>query len=120
MPVWGMLGLALIAHYVLGIRGPVRQFYYVGSNPSGGKALGDRRGAGAGRWAFTAMGMIAGLAGLAFAARFGTAVSHGGRRRRAAVITAVILGGASLTGGKGSILGGSDRRRVHGAGQQCV
>ena len=47
------------------------------------------------------MGLIAGLAGLAFAARVGTAVSTAGVGAELRVITAVILGGASLSGGKG-------------------
>ena len=54
---------------------------------------------------FTMMGLMAGLAGLAFAARVGTAVSSAGAGAELRVITAVILGGASLTGGKGSMPG---------------
>src|SRR5262249_56631304 len=48
----------------------------------------------------------AALAGLAFASRVGTAVSTAGVGAELRVITAVILGGASLAGGKGTVLGG--------------
>ena len=54
---------------------------------------------------FTLMGLIAGAAGLCFAARVGASVSNAGVGAELRVITAVILGGASLTGGKGSIPG---------------
>ncbi|MEJ7639127.1 MAG: ABC transporter permease [Singulisphaera sp.] len=103
-PVWLMLGLALVAEYLLGHTRPCRQCYYVGSNAKAARlsGIGVERVQVAG---FTAMGLIAGLAGLAFAARVGRP-SRRGRRRRVQVITAVILGGASLSGGKGSVLGG--------------
>jgi len=55
--------------------------------------------------AFMLMGLIAGAAGILFAARVGTALSTAGSGAELRVITAVILGGASLTGGKGSIPG---------------
>jgi ribose transport system permease protein len=105
MPVWLMLGLATLAHYLLGHTRPGRQLYYVGSNARAARLS----GIGVERVqivAFTAMGVIAGLAGLAFAARVGTAVSTAGAGAELRVITAVILGGASLSGGKGRVLGG--------------
>src|SRR5262249_5510510 len=105
MPVWLMLGLALLAHYLLGHTRPGRQLYYVGSNAGGARraAIGVERVQIA---TFTVMGAVAGLAGLAFAARVGTAVSTAGVGAELRVITAVILGGASLSGGKGRVLGG--------------
>jgi len=51
------------------------------------------------------MGAIAAVAGIAFAARVGSAVSNAGTGAELRVITAVVLGGASLTGGKGTIWG---------------
>jgi ribose transport system permease protein len=105
MPVWLMLGLASLAYYLLGHTRPGRQLYYVGSNARAARlsGIGVERVQIA---AFTAMGFIAGLAGLAFAARVGTAVSTAGVGAELRVITAVILGGASLSGGKGRVLGG--------------
>jgi ribose transport system permease protein len=104
LPVWGMLGLATLGHFLLQHTGWFRQFYYVGSNPKAAQLSGIDV-AGLQVLGFTLMGLIAGLAGLAFAARVGSAVSTAGAGAELRVITAVILGGASLTGGKGSIPG---------------
>ena len=73
----------------------MRQYYYVGSNARAARLSGievERMQV----LGFTMMGLIAGLAGLAFAARVGTAVSTAGVGAELRVITAVILGGASL------------------------
>jgi ribose transport system permease protein len=104
LPVWFLFGMAALAHYCLRHTRFFRQFYYVGSNAKAARLSGinveflQTLG-------FTLMGIIAGIAGLAFAARVGTAVSSAGAGAELRVITAVILGGASLTGGKGSIAG---------------
>jgi ribose transport system permease protein len=104
LPVWGMLALAAAAHYLLRHTGRFRQFYYVGSNPKAARLSGiDVDGLQV--LGFTLAGLTAGFAGLAFAARVGAAVSTAGAGAELRVITAVILGGASLTGGKGSVPG---------------
>jgi ribose transport system permease protein len=104
LPVWIMLGLAGVAHYLLRHTRSFRQFYYVGSNAKSARLSGinvERIHL----LGFTLTGLIAGVAGLAFAARVGTAVSTAGVGIELRVITAVILGGASLSGGKGSVPG---------------
>jgi ribose transport system permease protein len=103
-PVWLMLGLALVAHYLLAHTRWFRQLYYIGANPRAAVLSGIP----AARMqvvAFTLTGVIAATAGIAFAARVGTAVSTAGDGAELRVITAVILGGASLTGGRGTIIG---------------
>lgn len=103
-PVWFMLALAAAAHYLLRHTRYFRRFYYVGSNVRAARLSGiavERVQI----LGFTLNGLIAGAAGLAFAARVGTAVSTAGVGTELRVITAVILGGASLSGGKGSIPG---------------
>ena len=55
--------------------------------------------------AFTIMGVLAGIAGITYASRIATASSTVGIGSELQAITAVILGGASLTGGKGTIWG---------------
>ena len=50
-------------------------------------------------------GLIAGLAGIVYASRIATATSTVGVGAELQAITAVILGGASLSGGKGTIWG---------------
>jgi ribose transport system permease protein len=103
-PVLGMLALAVAFHLLLTHSRFFRQYYYVGSNPRAARLSGinvERLQI----LGFTLMGLIAGVAGLCFAARVGASVSNAGVGAELRVITAVILGGASLTGGKGSIPG---------------
>jgi len=104
IPVWFMLVLAASAHLLLRNTRSFRQLYYVGSNRKAARLSGIR----VERiqiLAFTLTGILAGAAGLATAARFSTAVSNAGVGAELRVITAVILGGASLSGGKGTIAG---------------
>jgi ribose transport system permease protein len=103
-PVLGMLALAVAFHLLLTHSRFFRQYYYVGSNPRAARLSGinvERLQI----LGFTLMGLIAGVAGLCFAALVGASVSNAGVGAELRVITAVILGGASLTGGKGSIPG---------------
>jgi ribose transport system permease protein len=104
LPVFYMLALAVVFHLLLTHSRFFRQYYYVGSNPKAARLSGinvERLQI----LGFTLMGLIAGVAGLCFAARVGASVSNAGVGAELRVITAVILGGASLTGGKGSIPG---------------
>ncbi len=104
LPFWLMIGMALVAHLLTQYAWVFRQFYFVGSNPRAARLSGipvERL-----QWiGFIGMSIIAGLAGIAFASRVGTAVSTAGEQMELRVITAVVLGGASLQGGKGTILG---------------
>jgi putative multiple sugar transport system permease protein len=54
---------------------------------------------------FANMGMLAALAGLIFAARLNTATPKGGVAIELDVIAAVFIGGASMSGGVGKIIG---------------
>jgi ribose transport system permease protein len=103
-PVWLMLGLAIVGHYLLAHTRWFRQLYYIGANPKAA-VLSGIPAAKMQAVAFTLMGLIAALAGIAFASRVGTAVSTAGDGAELRVITAVILGGASLNGGRGTIAG---------------
>lgn len=103
-PVFLMIALALVAHYLLQHTRFFRLYYYIGSNAKAARLSGINvekmmiLG-------YLVMGLIAATAGIAFAARVGSAVSNAGLGSELRVITAVILGGASLTGGKGTIAG---------------
>lgn len=103
-PVWLMLGLAAVAHYLLAHTRWFRQLYYIGANPRAA-VLSGIPVARMQVVAFTLTGVIASIAGIAFASRVSTAVSTAGDGAELRVITAAILGGASLTGGRGSIAG---------------
>jgi ribose/xylose/arabinose/galactoside ABC-type transport system permease subunit len=54
---------------------------------------------------YTLSGFISGLSGIFYAARVATAKSNAAMGYELAVITAVVLGGTSLSGGEGTILG---------------
>lgn len=104
LPVWFLLALAVAAHLLLRHSRTFRQLYYVGSNRKAARLSGIRVER-VHVLAFTLTGLLAGVAGLALAGRFSTAVSSAGVGAELRVITAVILGGASLNGGKGTIAG---------------
>jgi ribose transport system permease protein len=103
-PVLLMVALAIVAHYCLAHTRFFRQYYYIGSNAKAAHLSGinvERLQ----MLSFTIMGLIAGLAGIVYASRIATATSTVGIGAELQAITAVILGGASLTGGKGTIWG---------------
>jgi ribose transport system permease protein len=103
-PVWMMFALLIIGHFLLVYNRWFRQLYYIGANPKAAMLSGIPV-AKMQIVAFTLTGIIAALAGIAFASRVGTSVTTAGDGAELRVITAVILGGASLTGGRGTILG---------------
>jgi len=81
-----------------------RQFYYIGSNPRAATLSGikvDRMVL----VGFSLMGLLAGLAGTLLASRLSNAVVLAGNGVELRSITAAILGGASLSGGMGTIPG---------------
>ncbi len=103
-PVWLMAALAGTAGFLLWRTRFFRQYYYIGSNPKAAHLSGINV-EGMQILAFTIAGTIAGLAGIVYASRIQTASSTVGVGAELQAITAVILGGASLTGGRGTIFG---------------
>jgi ribose transport system permease protein len=103
-PVWLMFGVAMAGQYLLAKTRFFRKYYYIGANPKAALLSGipvERMQI----FAFALMGLLAGLAGMAFAARVATATSTSGDGAELRIITAVILGGASLSGGRGTVWG---------------
>jgi ribose/xylose/arabinose/galactoside ABC-type transport system permease subunit len=103
-PVWLLGLLAVTGHYLLAHTRFFRQYYYIGSNPKAARLSGinvERMRI----FAFTLMGTIAGLAGIIYASRIATASATVGMGAELGAIAAVILGGASLSGGQGTIGG---------------
>jgi ribose transport system permease protein len=81
-----------------------RYTYAIGSNPEAARRVGinvDRYLIGV----YALSGLMAGLAGIMNLAYFSTTTISGHPLDNLTVITAVVLGGASLFGGRGSILG---------------
>lgn len=103
-PVWVLLVLAIIAHYAMAHTRFFRQFYYIGSNSKAAHLSGINV-EGLQMLSFTIMGFLAGSAGVLYASRIATATSTLGVGAELQAITAVILGGASLSGGRGTIWG---------------
>lgn len=81
-----------------------RQNYYIGGNEKAARLSGIN----VSKMQiinYTIMGLLAGVAGIIQTARMATASTTTGDGGEMKVITAVIIGGASLSGGEGSILG---------------
>lgn len=82
----------------------LRQVYFVGSNEDAAKLTGIDT-ARVKTFAFVLTGFLAALAGVIVAARANAVDPNGGMGAELRVIAAVIVGGASLSGGRGTILG---------------
>lgn len=105
MPVWIALAVIIVCAWAVSQTRYFRQYYYIGANPQTAKLSGiksERLIVGG----FTIMGLLAGLSGVLMAARLNAADPTVGANIPLQVITAAILGGASLYGGEGTILGG--------------
>jgi rhamnose transport system permease protein len=81
-----------------------RKLYAVGSNPDAAVMAGIN-GARVVFTAFTLSGMLAGLAGIIFLARFGTITVVAGMGFELKSVAAMVVGGVNIFGGSGSILG---------------
>jgi rhamnose transport system permease protein len=95
--------LAAVAYYLHTARGG-RQLYAIGSDPDAAALQGlpvRRRLLGA----FALGGALAGLAGVMFAARYGTVSSGAGTGMELQVVGAVVVGGVAIFGGSGTVAG---------------
>ena len=96
--------LAVIATVILGLSTFGRATYAIGSNAVASRFSGlsvDRSLL----LIYTASGLIAGLAAVIFVSRVSTTRSDMGTGLELDVITAVVLGGTSIFGGRGTIIG---------------
>ena len=82
----------------------LRQVYFIGSNEEAAKLTGIQT-ARVKTSAFVLTGFLAALSGVVVAARANAVDPNGGMGAELRVIAAVIVGGASLSGGRGTILG---------------
>ncbi len=95
--------IAGAAYYLRSFRSG-RELYAIGSNPDAARLA----GIGIGKrvlTAFAVSGAIAGLAGVLWAARYGTVDSTAGTSYELTVVTAVVVGGVAIFGGSGSVVG---------------
>ncbi|MFW6182135.1 MAG: ABC transporter permease, partial [Spirochaetota bacterium] len=104
VPAWICLGVALVAWVVLAKTTLGRAVYAVGGNPRTAHLSGVRTGA-VQLVAYVLSGFWAGFAGLLLTGWIGLADNWLGQGYELDSIAAVVIGGAVLTGGKGSVWG---------------
>ncbi|BCJ52570.1 sugar ABC transporter permease [Actinoplanes sp. NBRC 14428] len=109
--VLGIPWLVLIALVVVGGVSLVmrnyrvgRELYAMGSSPQAAELAGIRVARNL-LGAFTVSGALAGLAGVLFAARFGTVDAAAGTGYELNVVAAVVVGGVAVFGGSGTVWG---------------
>jgi len=103
-PVFVMVVLIIISEVFYRRSIFFKQFYFIGGNEESARLSGikvDRL-----KWlTYIISGTLAALAGILMASRMGGAQSAAGTGLEMRVITACIIGGCSLTGGQGTVLG---------------
>jgi rhamnose transport system permease protein len=95
--------IAAGAYYLRSFRSG-RELYAIGSNPEAARLTGLPIGKRV-LFAFAVSGAIAGVAGVLWAAQYGTVDSTAGTSYELTVITAVVVGGVAIFGGSGSVVG---------------
>jgi len=104
IPVWMMLFLVIMGEVLLRRSSFFRQSYFVGGNERSARLSGinvDRVKV----LNYIIVGLMAAVSGILLAGRMGTASVSAGQGAELRVVSAVVLGGASLSGGEGTILG---------------
>ncbi len=106
IPVLFLLAVVVVAavgYYLHTARGG-RELYAIGSDPDAAELYGlqvRRRVIGA----FVLSGALAGLAGVVYAARYGTVSSSAGTGIELQAVAAVVVGGVAIFGGSGTVWG---------------
>jgi ribose transport system permease protein len=103
-PIWYAVIIVVIGDLLLRKSRFFRQYYYIGGNEKAAKLSGiaiDRVKI----IGYVITGVLAAVAGVVMTARLGTASVTAGTGLELQVVTAVIIGGASLQGGEGTVLG---------------
>jgi simple sugar transport system permease protein len=99
-----MLGAWLSAAFILHKLPLGRYIYAVGGNEEAARLAGVPV-AGVKVFAYTASGLLAGLAAVLYCAQYTQGKADAGLGKELDAIAAVVIGGTSLMGGRGSILG---------------
>ncbi|HLZ64447.1 MAG TPA: ABC transporter permease [Ktedonosporobacter sp.] len=102
--IWFAAVLALIFGYWLHASRTGRQLYAIGSNPEAARLIGLRSGLLV-FGAFAISGLLSGLAGVLWGARFATVNATAASGLELQVIAAVVVGGVNIFGGSGKISG---------------
>jgi putative multiple sugar transport system permease protein len=106
IPIIGVILIVLIVLYSFVMNRSVigRRIYAVGGNEKAAQLSGVNTKANT-FWVFVNMGVLAALAGVIFAARLGAATPKAGQNFELDAIAAAFVGGASASGGIGTVVG---------------
>ena len=98
------VAVVIVAGFVLRSYRAGRDLYAIGSDPDAARLSGIPVGRRV-FFAFVTSGALAGLAGVLYAARFGTLDANAGLGSELNVVAAVVVGGVAIFGGSGSVYG---------------
>ena len=103
LPLITVVVMVALGHYLRAYPSG-REFYAIGSNPDAARLAGIpiRKRV---LTAYTVSGLLAGLAGVLWLARFGTVVADAAHGWELRVVAAVVVGGVAIVGGVGSVYG---------------
>ncbi|GAA0965123.1 ABC transporter permease [Actinocorallia libanotica] len=103
LPLIAVLVMAAVGYYLRAYPSG-REFYAIGSSPEAARLAGVpiRRRV---LTAYVVSGLLAGLAGVLWLARFGTVVADAAGGWELKVVSAVVVGGVAIVGGVGSVYG---------------
>lgn len=104
LPIVAMLVVVIVTHLIMHNTRLGRQVYALGGNAESAKRMGVRV-LGVQVFAYGYLGVLAGIAGLVQAHRVGQVVPTALQGGELNVLAVAILGGASLAGGTGSMMG---------------
>lgn len=104
VPVLILIGMALISHVVLVLTPFGRRIYAIGGNEEA-TALSGINTRLVKFFTYVVSGILCSITGLLFIARFNSAQADSGRGMELDAIAAAVIGGTSLMGGQGSVLG---------------
>lgn len=104
VPALLLLGIAILAALLMGYTVFGRSLYATGSNPTAARLVGVR-GSKMIVIAFVASGIGVALSGLILDSQLSAASPNAASGLELTVVTAIVLGGASLSGGRGTIQG---------------
>lgn len=98
------LAVLIVAGWFLRTQRAGREFYAIGSDPAAANLYGlkvTRRVVSA----FVVSGALSGLAGVLYAARYGTVSSNAGSGWELDAVAAAVIGGVAIFGGSGTVWG---------------
>lgn len=104
IPVYVFAGVVILFWFILRYTTYGRSMYAIGASPTAARLAGIRtdRAVAVG---FLLSALLAGVSGLILLSQVGSASVNAAIGLELSVVTAVVLGGASLSGGRGSIVG---------------